>query len=163
MDGHILLKESRDFIKKINNLDSITENAILVTADVVGLYPSIQHEVDLRALREALDKRDEKAIITEEFLKWAEFVLESNYLEFGDKIKQQIYGTAIGTKFVPPYACIFMSELDSKFLEGQHLQPLIWLRYTDDIFFIWIHGEESLMKILEKFNDFNQYIKFTYE
>ena len=36
------------------------ENAILVTADVVGLYLSIPHEVGLRALREALDKRDEK-------------------------------------------------------------------------------------------------------
>ena len=111
----------------------IPENAILVTADVVGLYPGIPHEVGLRALREALDKTDEKTMPTEELLKMAEFVLKNNYFESGNKIKQ-ISGTAIGTKFAPPYACIFMNDLETKFLEGQHLQTLVWLRYIDDIF-----------------------------
>ena len=82
------------------------------------VYPSIPHELGLRALREALDKRDDKTIPTEELLKMAEFVLKNNYFEFGNKIKQQISGTAIGTKFSPPYACIFMSDLETKFLEG---------------------------------------------
>ena len=82
------------------------------------VYPSIPHELGLRALREALDKRDDKTIPTEELLKMAEFVLKNNYFEFGNKIKQQISGTAIGTKFSPPYAFIFMSDLETKFLEG---------------------------------------------
>ena len=71
----------------------IPENVILVTADVVGLYQSIPHEV---GLREALNKRDEKTIPTEELLKMAEFVLKNNYFEFGNKIKQQISGTKLG-------------------------------------------------------------------
>ena len=29
---------------------------MLVTANVVGLYPSIPHEIDLKALEEALEK-----------------------------------------------------------------------------------------------------------
>ena len=58
------------------------------SADVVGLYPSIPHEVGLRALRDALDKRDEKTIPTEELLKMAEF-------EFCNKIEKQISRTAI--------------------------------------------------------------------
>ena len=82
------IKDSGDFIKKINNLDSIPENAILVRADVVGLYPNIPHEVVLRALREVLDKRDKKTISTEELLKIAEFMLKNNYFVFGNKIKQ---------------------------------------------------------------------------
>ena len=94
-NGWSYVKDSGDFIKKINNLDSIPENAILVTADVVGSYSSIPHEVGLRALREALDKRDEKTIPTEELLKMAEFVLKNNYFEFGNKIEQQIFGTAM--------------------------------------------------------------------
>ena len=65
----------------------IPKNAILVTADVVGLYPSIPHEVGLRALREALDKKDEETIPAEELLKMAEFVLKNNYFAFGNKIK----------------------------------------------------------------------------
>ena len=69
----------------------------------------------------------------------------------------------MGLNLTPPYACIFMSGLETKLLESQHLQPLVWLRYTDDIFFIWTHGEESLKKFLDELNGFNQYIKFTYE
>ena len=74
-------------IKKINNLDLIPKNAIFVTADVVGLYPSIPHEVGLRALREVLDKKDDETIPTEELLKMAESVLKNNYFTFGNKIK----------------------------------------------------------------------------
>ena len=161
--GWSYIKDSGDFIKKINNLDLIPENAILVTADVVGLYPSIPHEVGLRALRGALNKRDEETISTEELLKMAEFVLKNSYFEFSNKIKQQISGTAIGTKLAPPYARIFMSDLETKFLDSQHLLALVWLRYIDDIFFIWAHGEESLKKFLDQLNGFNQYIKFTNE
>ena len=76
--GWSYIKDSGNFIKKINNLDLIPKTAILVTADVEGLYPSIPHEVGLRAMREALNKRDEKTIPTEELLKMAEFVLKNN-------------------------------------------------------------------------------------
>ena len=133
--GWPYVKDSGDFSKKINNLNLILENTILVKADVVGLYPSIPQEVGLRALREGLNKRDEKTIPTEQLSKMAEVVLKNNYFEFGNKIKQQISGTAIRTKFTPPYACIFMNNLETKFLESQHLQTLVWLWYIDDIFF----------------------------
>ena len=77
--------DSRGFIKKINNLGSIPENTILLTADVVSWCASILHVVGLRALKETLDKRDGKTILTEKLLKMAEFVLKNNYFEFGDK------------------------------------------------------------------------------
>ena len=74
MDGPIL--RILETVKKINNLDSIPENAIFVTVDVVGLYPIILHELGFRALREVLDKTDEKATPKEELLKM-EFVLKT--------------------------------------------------------------------------------------
>ena len=36
--------ESGHFLEKIQNISSLPENAILVTADEVGLYPSIPHQ-----------------------------------------------------------------------------------------------------------------------
>ena len=45
----------------------------------------------------------------------AEFVLKNNYFEFNEKVCKQILGTAIGTKFAPPYACIFMDEMENQF------------------------------------------------
>ena len=55
----------------------------------------------------------------------AEFVLKNNYFEFNSKIKQNISGTAIGSKFAPPYACLFINKLETSFLETQRLQPLV--------------------------------------
>ena len=92
----------------------------------------------------------------------ARFVLE-NYFEFNGDVKKQISGTAIGTKFAPPYACIFMDDLETKFLQSQSLQPLVWFRYIDDIFFIWTHGNDKLEKFLDDLNTFDNNIKFTRE
>ena len=78
-----------------------------------------------------------------DLVKMAKFVLKTNYFEFNGKVKQQISGTVIGTKFVPLYACIFMDEVETSFLETQEMKPLVWLRYIDDVFFIWTHGQEK--------------------
>ena len=161
--GWSYIKDSGDFIKKTRNLGSIPENAILVTADVVGLYPSIPHEAGLKALREVFDKREQHTIPTSELIRMADFVLKNNYFEFNGQIKQQISGTAIGTKFAPPYACLFMDKIETAFLETQQLQPLVWFRYIDDIFFIWTHGEQELQTFLRSLNEFHTDIKFTYE
>ena len=52
-----------------------------------------------------------------------EFVLKNNYFEFNDKVKKQLSGTAIGTKFAPAYASIFMDKIESHFLKSQELTP----------------------------------------
>ena len=54
--SYIKDSNSNDFINKTKNLKDISQEALLVTADVVGLYPSIPLEDGLRALKEALDK-----------------------------------------------------------------------------------------------------------
>ena len=42
----------------------------------------------------------------------AEFVLK-NVFECNGEVKRQKSGTAIGTKFVPSYTCIFMDEVET--------------------------------------------------
>ena len=157
------IKDSGDFIKKIKDINNIPKDSILVTADVVGLYPSIPHEAALEALEKALNNRTDKKVSTGDLVKMAKFVLKNNYFEFNGKVKQQILGAAIGTKFAPPYACIFMDEVETSFLDTQELKPLVWFRYIDDVFFIWNHGQEKLDSFLEEFNRFNLHLKFTHE
>ena len=100
------IKYSNDFIIKTKKLKDIPTYAILVTADVVGLYPSIPHEAGLKALKEALDKRENRNIATNGLIRMDEFVLKNNYLING-QVKQQISGTTIGTKFAP-YTLMFL-------------------------------------------------------
>ena len=40
-----------------------------------------------------------------------EFVLKKNLFEFDSKFYRQISGTTIGTKFAPPYDCIFIDNV----------------------------------------------------
>ena len=77
----------------------------MVTADVVDAYPSIPHHTGLQALRKVLDDMVNKKIYMDDLTKMAKFVLKNNS-EFNRKVKKQVLGTAIGTKFSPPYSYI---------------------------------------------------------
>ena len=105
--GWSYIKDSGDYTTKTQNLGSVTENDILVTEDVVGLHSSIPHEAGLKALRELLDKREQHTSPTSELIRMADFILKNNYFEFNEQIKQQISGSAIGTKFGPTL-CVFV-------------------------------------------------------
>ena len=52
----------------------------------------------------------------------------------------------------PQYANIFMANLEENFLQNTHNKPLIYLRYIDDIFLLWTHGEEKLLQFYKDFN-----------
>ena len=50
------IKDTKHFLQALQDLGRLPEGAILVTADVVGLYPHIPHEEGLSAMREALGR-----------------------------------------------------------------------------------------------------------
>ena len=81
----------------------------------------------------------------------ADFVLKNNYFEFNGEVKRLKLWAANGTKFAPPYACIIINVVETEFLTNQYLQPFLWLRYIDDICFIWTHAEEKPTQFFSKF------------
>ena len=147
----------------MKRMRKVPEGSFLVTADVIGLYPSIPHKEGILALKSKLEEQTSSKIPTNDLVKLAEFVLKNNFFEFNNEIKQQISGTAIGTKFARPYACIYMDKTETDFLKMQELQPFVWLKYIDNIFFIWMHGEAELKKFMEGLNNFLPNLQFTYE
>ena len=64
-------------------------------------------------------------------------------------------------KFALPYDYIY--QIEQKFLETKSKKPLIWLKYIDDICFIWIHGEQELERFLKDLNNFTPNLTFTHE
>ena len=125
--GWSYIRDSGDFIDKMKRIGKVPEGSFLVTADVVGLYPSIPHKEGILALKSKLEEQTSSKIPTNDLVKLAEFVLKNNFFEFNNEIKQQISGTAIGTKFAPPYACIYMDKTETDFLKTQELEPFLWL------------------------------------
>ena len=147
-------------LRKIKELGQLSKGTILCTIDV-GLYPNIPHDEVLAFLKDFLDSRVDKQVTTDILIELAELVLKNNIFEFFDKTYKQIRGTAIGTKFAPPYAVLFIAALEEKILSKVKKKPSVWWRYIDDMFFIWEHGEESLKEFINEINSFHPTIKFT--
>ena len=74
----------------------LSDDIILCTVDVAGLYSNIPQDEGLSALRKRLDLRQEKYVAT-------------------STLTEQKQGTAIGTKFAPLYSILFMAELEEEF------------------------------------------------
>ena len=110
-----------------------------------------------------LDAREEKKVTSETLLEFAEVVLNNSIFQFNEETLKQFRGTAIGTTFAPPYAIIFMVDLEERILKDTKLKLRIWRRYINDIFFIWEHGKDSLKQFIEILNACHLTIKFTAE
>ena len=99
------IRDSKDSINKIKNSKNIPSNSILVTVDVVGLYPSVPFEWCLNTVKEPFENRERKSVPTSDILKTFEFVLKNNF-EVNGNVEQQALVTAIGTICASSYACI---------------------------------------------------------
>ena len=113
-------------------------------------------------MKKYLGNRENQSVRSENLYKLAEIVLKHNYFEFGQDVYQQILGTAIGTKFAPPYANIFMAGLEEEIFKNPKFKPFLWLRYLDDIFCLWTEGVDKLKEFFNYLNEFHPSIKFTW-
>lgn len=69
----------------------------------------------------------------------------------------------MGKIFAPNYANIFMADWEEKALAKCTKLPAIYLRYLDDIFGIWTHGELEFNKFLDTLNSHHPSIRLTSE
>ena len=74
------IKNTGDFLKKIKHLGKISVGAILVTAEVFGLYPNISHDLGLQSLRRRLNETGICKLPTKEIISMAEFILKKQLL-----------------------------------------------------------------------------------
>ena len=119
------IKDTKEFLKKLRSLPKLPDGIVLCTMDVVGLYSNISHEESLSALRNRLESRKEKYVSTDTIIDLAEVVLKNNIFTFGKKTLKQKRGTAIGTKFAPPYSILFMAELEEKIIKESEYKPYL--------------------------------------
>ena len=130
------------------------------------LFPSLRHHHGLVAMRFVamwivLDARKDKTVSTNFLIELAECILKNSIFEDNTSFYKQLRGTAIGTTIAPPYAIIFMGDLEEKLLRDCDKKPLTLWRYIDDIFMSWQHDKEELEKFLEFLNCYHSTITFT--
>ena len=163
--SHSYLKDTSQFISEIEQL-TIPPNATMVTIDVKSLYTNIPHNEGIKACLVAfisLERTNPQQPPAEILTNLLEIVLKNNTFEFDNKCYKQLYGTAMGTKLAPTYVNTFMGYIEDKFLSQQHLVPLYYRRFIDDIFLIWPHPINEFYKFIDKIDKIHPTIKFTHE
>ena len=161
------LKDTTDFIKKLESLPKLEQNSLLCTLDMSSLYTNIPNLEGKRAVARSLIKHRQHNGGPEpsntSICRMLDMVLTMNVFRFNGEVFLQRSGTAMGTRVAPTYANIFMSDFEDRFVYTYHKQPRLWLRFIDDIFFIWEHGELELQNFLDYLNGVHPTIKFTSE
>lgn len=110
------LKDSRQIINEISTINMVKE-ALLVTADVSSQYTIIPHEIGSMAARFFSNKDFTiKKSMKEFVLKLLEFAMEHNYFFFDGEFYLQATVVAMGAKFAPSLANLFMALWENDFL-----------------------------------------------
>ena len=128
------MKHTCDFLTQITEIKDLPEDVLLVSFDVVRLYPHIPHEKGIEIMKEFLNQRDVKDISTKGLCDLATIILKNNFFQLGEEVYHQLLGTGIETKFAPTYTNLFMAGLEKMIFENTNFKPLLWFRYLDDIF-----------------------------
>ena len=159
------VKDTTDFLNKIKNMNPPHGELIIGTMDVTSLYANIPNEEGIQSVKQILSeqRRINQNPKNDSLVHLLRMVLEKNNFQFNGTNYLQIGGTAMGTRVAPSYANLFMCKIEKGLLENYPLKPKTWLRYIDDIFFIWEHGETELKNWATYLNESHDRIKFTME
>ena len=117
----------------------VPNNCIIYTLDVTSLYTNIPHQEGIQAVSEQLAIHRTNLVKPSNLniIKLIKIVLENSNFDFNGMHFQQRGGTAMGTKLAPSHANIFMSSFEDKHVYTYPLQPILWQRFTDELFLIW--------------------------
>jgi hypothetical protein len=169
-----ILRNSLDLMRHCA-LVNFPDDCVLLSADVVNLYPQIPVDEGVQFVGEAIDDYNSNLPTGEErvdkdlicaLLFW---VLTNNYVEFDGQCWKQIQGTAMGTPCAVVYANLYLHILEKKALAIMQRTMmffgvvfLLYVRYIDDIFAVCVSIEfaETFVRI---FNSISPTIKLTCE
>jgi len=143
------IKDTYDFVDKIRNSE-IDKTDILVTGDVTALYTNMRIDIIMHSIKEIFSEFPATGRPDEELLELLHITLTRNDFAFADKIFQQVCGTAMGKRYAPSLANIYLRKFDRLAKQGFHIKPKIYWRYLDDIYLIWPGTVENL-KLYEQF------------
>ena len=140
---------------------------VIVTMDVVALYPSIPINDGIAAvlqkLEEHQDEIDMVGLSLQEVERILQLILNNNYFTFDGKVYRQKHGIAMGNHLAPPLAIIFMDSIERQMIRTAEKKPDCYDRYVDDCMLVWTHGQAELHKFLTHCNQQHPNIRFTWE
>ena len=154
------LSNSTELVNILENI-TVPEETIVVTLDVISLYPSIPQGEFLDIIPREMFEQQELIIFNPNLVTHLLHTnINNNYFQFAGVTFLQLQGTAMGAAFSPTIANIYMSVMLRNFLTTASKKPLLLKRYLDDIFIIW-PKRQSLTRFIHNMNSSHLNIKYT--
>lgn len=123
-----------------------------------NLFTNVPVQVSIDIIRRKLEKDNTLSERTDlpvtGILELLSDSLENSYFQLGDNFYIQKDGLPMGSPLSPAVANIFMNWFEEKAIKKAQNKPKLWLRYVDDTFIIWNHGDRLLRNFFENINKF---------
>ena len=160
------VKNSSHFADMVKNIDLHQEDT-LISFDVTSLFTKVPIEEALQVISTRLTQddtlEDRTAIPIADICALTELCLRSTYFSFDATFFEQVEGAAMGSPLSPIVANLYMEAFEERALKSAVQRPRVWLRYVDDTFVIWPHGEDELDTFHNHLNNQHPSIQFTME
>ncbi|XP_046387267.1 uncharacterized protein LOC124156652 [Ischnura elegans] len=151
------VKNSADFVEILQGV-TMEDKDIMVSFDVESLFTNVPIDDSLEIIRGLQTKG-----FPEDYANLVEFCLRKTYFTWNGQIYEQAEGASMGSPLTPVVANLFMEKFEAEAMDSYSKKPKLWLRYVDDTFVIWPHGEKCLQDYLRHLNAQHPAIKFTME
>ena len=148
------------------NQKGIPEGAILVSFDVVNMFPNIDNERGLRTLQTAFNKRTIQNPSTQCLMEALRLCLYCNNSVFNGTNLLQTNGTATGAPNSCSYSDLAVQPIDDAIYtasDEDFTELFYYGRYRDDCFVIWVGSIERLHEFHDFINTLDENLKFTIE
>jgi hypothetical protein len=160
------VKDSKHLVEMLSQV-TVQPDDIMASFDVESLFTNVPIEETLEILKDKLEKDTDLSTRTplskEAILELTRICITTTYFQYKDAFFQQKSGMAMGSPLSPLLANMYMEWFEQKAIETSHTKPRMWLRYVDDTFTIWQHGNNQLETFKDHLNSIAPTIRFTME
>ncbi|KAL2101113.1 hypothetical protein ACEWY4_002874 [Coilia grayii] len=159
------LKDTNDFIEQLSkvHIDHTAQDVWLATLDVVSLYTNIPHDKGIAAMTYFLEQRTDTHPPTHFLIEIISKLLHNNFFLFDNNFYLQKQGAAMGSRFSPDYACLFMGFLEERYVFNNNPflhNIVLWKHFVDDVFCLFLGSREEFDNFATHLNNMVYSIKF---
>ncbi|XP_071054163.1 uncharacterized protein [Onthophagus taurus] len=152
------VRDSTHFVESVKGV-KLDAGDMLVSFDVESLFTRVPVKDAVEGLRRKLIPEGLPGYVPD----LVEYCLSSTYFSWKGEFYEQFEGAAMGSPLSPVIANFYMELFEEDALKKSQWKPKLWLRYVDDTFVIWQHGQKRLHEFLDHLNSQHPMIKFTME
>lgn len=167
-----------DLVAKLQLLDNIPTTAYIISLDVTSLYPNLDTDLNVSALKQFLPnffqryinslppsvralqfiEGQKRILLLLDLLQWA---FSMSYFQYDEQLYIQIFGSSMGNPASPPFAQLALFLMEEEVLHSYASNLVFYNRYLDDIFAIFAGSLTQAQEFLAALNDRQDRIKFT--